>query len=93
MPKWVPDPWETIGDELEARGLSYSDLPGEIQRDSRIGEAEAIYLSKFFGLSKEFWLDLQASRDRWKVENIANGKSPLAIDIEMNDTNLEEGGR
>jgi hypothetical protein len=34
MPRWVPDPWETIGDEIETRGLSYSDLPGEIQRDS-----------------------------------------------------------
>lgn len=77
---WVPNPWEIIQDELNARGQSYSDLPSCIQRDVPIDEESAQALEIFFGIEKSIWLHLQTKYNIWKMETLFEGKSPTEIE-------------
>jgi hypothetical protein len=87
LPAWVPSPWELIEDELTARGLVLSDLPRELQRDSPIGQKEATILATFFeNLSAEMWLKCQSQYDRWRIVKRLQGKSPAAIEAEINSS-------
>lgn len=70
IPAYVPSPGETILDELEARGMGLAELgqvssnlpeiaENIINEKGVIDEEAALLLGRAFGISSNFWLNLE----------------------------------
>ncbi|HXL72293.1 MAG TPA: HigA family addiction module antitoxin [bacterium] len=59
----------TITAAAEGLGVSRKQLSEVVNENASISAEMAVRLDRGFGVSAEFWLDMQKKYDIWKVEN------------------------